>query len=935
MKERIDFKYIAGAIDIIFSIGEAFLVTIFPEGAITFTGVIVLLKNVSSIYLENKSNKDIVDERKIKIEENLYNILREYIQTELSESSNHMIEKYIEMTMQSYITLDVNNIDKYSLSDICSKITEHVERLYPNTSPSNQKIISELVIYLFYVFLEAIKNEDRIRSQTRINMQFHKRVSELEEKSTDCEKEIKRNIKFCSDKFTEILYLHTNTNINLKNLFVDPIVMTHDNSCSESNELLDCFTSERFRDDKYIILFGAAGSGKTSIVYRLAYSYYVSDEKKEQLFNNKELVIIRLRYLSKSDIRDNGLYYAICRYLGVDINSNVFSDKYVILDGLDEISLNYDYSFYESILNKLITSFSDVYKLIITSRPGVFCEDKDHSKWHIYSILPFSDDKKGEWIKKYESLTGTTISQDIKDYILPSDKSGIASIFDYPQLMYMIAGAKPDADSWSLDNKWSIYHNIFYYEILNRNYENDKVDKPDIEVIEYIYDLLKKYSYTIYFNQSNIANTGKNIYQIRRDFFDSLSQNEEICKAVEKYGYRFGCYWKYDEDMVEIEFYHNNIRDFFIAEYIYDQLNIIFKTFPNKSYIIDGISTKDINEYDQLEEIAKKLYKTLGGIPISKEIVDFIESRTEFRLRDTCYGECKYHDEFADFICNNAVIDSNGEAIDAFNRGYLFTAFLELLFTNPIIISEEKNTTGYDTIHLIANFLNNFLTIIFSILKYSNNNKVPIFYWDTNGVISSAYIPTKYYRYINLEGANLSTVHLAEASLSRAILKDANLSFSSLFKCNLQDASLINANLENAHLTQSVLVEANLTGATLECAYLDNANLEEAILKNTNLDRANLISAILRDADLQESKLVNANLMGAKLTNANLRGAVLVNAILSVADLRGADLRGADLRGADLRGAYLNDVILEKTNFQGANLGNTVLEYSKIDGEKS
>ncbi|HEY9805214.1 MAG TPA: pentapeptide repeat-containing protein, partial [Candidatus Obscuribacterales bacterium] len=97
---------------------------------------------------------------------------------------------------------------------------------------------------------------------------------------------------------------------------------------------------------------------------------------------------------------------------------------------------------------------------------------------------------------------------------------------------------------------------------------------------------------------------------------------------------------------------------------------------------------------------------------------------------------------------------------------------------------------------------------------------------------------------LQLAGANLSQIHLAQADLSVTNLSAANLS----------DAHLIGANLSAADLT-----EANLAGADLS-----NADLTGAQLTGANLQQTNLREATLFGADLTEAQLSQARFSGAE-----------------------------------------------------------------------
>jgi uncharacterized protein YjbI with pentapeptide repeats len=92
----------------------------------------------------------------------------------------------------------------------------------------------------------------------------------------------------------------------------------------------------------------------------------------------------------------------------------------------------------------------------------------------------------------------------------------------------------------------------------------------------------------------------------------------------------------------------------------------------------------------------------------------------------------------------------------------------------------------------------------------------------------------------------------------------------------------------------------DLSGASLYQVNLAQSDLSRGKLIATNLRGASLTEAKFCDADLGSANLTDAILFGANLQNANLRNACLFGADLRLANLLGADLRDADLFGANL-----------------------------------
>ncbi len=179
----------------------------------------------------------------------------------------------------------------------------------------------------------------------------------------------------------------------------------------------------------------------------------------------------------------------------------------------------------------------------------------------------------------------------------------------------------------------------------------------------------------------------------------------------------------------------------------------------------------------------------------------------------------------------------------------------------------------------------------------------------------------------NLKRANLESADLGDANLKRADLESANLESADLKRANLVDAALKSANLVDANLGDADLKSANLGDAALESANLESANLESANLESANLIGTNLFLAALESANLKGSNLKGSNLKGS-----NLKGSNLESAVLSDADLESANLKGANLKGANLNSAKLFLINLGNANLRDTNLIDAKLFFANLKG---
>jgi uncharacterized protein YjbI with pentapeptide repeats len=169
--------------------------------------------------------------------------------------------------------------------------------------------------------------------------------------------------------------------------------------------------------------------------------------------------------------------------------------------------------------------------------------------------------------------------------------------------------------------------------------------------------------------------------------------------------------------------------------------------------------------------------------------------------------------------------------------------------------------------------------------------------------------------------------------LGREVFAAVDLTGAHIQRVNLAEANLRTAKLEGIDLSGAELYDADLSSADLDSAILDGATLTDAHLDNAIISDAHMKSARLSGADLHDAHLSRAHLNGAYLGPGvySRPGANLSGADLSRADLSGADLSGADLTYANLSGAALNSAHLYYTNLSDANLSGANLSDANLN----
>ena len=158
-----------------------------------------------------------------------------------------------------------------------------------------------------------------------------------------------------------------------------------------------------------------------------------------------------------------------------------------------------------------------------------------------------------------------------------------------------------------------------------------------------------------------------------------------------------------------------------------------------------------------------------------------------------------------------------------------------------------------------------------------------------------------------LERGHFDGVNLSGALLAKLVLADALFIAADLTGAHLEGADLSGAHLEGADLSGAHLEGADLTGAHLEGANLQGAHLEHADLRGAHLECTQLLRTHLQAADLKRARLEGVEFIYTHLEMANLNEAMLENAYFDHAYLESANLSSAYMFGAKIYSAYLDD----------------------------
>lgn len=628
-----------------------------------------------------------------------------------------------------------------------------------------------------------------------------------------------------ADSFKETLFLHKrngDTRVNLTKLFVMPKYNEYNAQVDTKPKKdlpmrLACFIRE---DCPYLFIEGNAGCGKSSLVGWLNYHYSIQDKISNQILGDRPLVTVRLRDLDKGVISTSGsLMGAILKYMNIETVDDLeeqFPRAVMVLDGFDELCMIEGISDYERLVYDLHRRMLNDIKYIITARPK-YISNKINIPHRFLTLQHFDFEQRQEWLTRYTDpeFCGQRMDPKVKEYIENIDDWADSAICDTPMTLYMLAAKETSAEM--ITNSWRLYHHIFYEELSeteynqmfhdpNRNYAHEIVNYRDI-----IYRINEEIAYKMYCSKNNKFYLSS---EELREIIEALSIQDvklrsSSIKIMAERCYALCTYWKARSNDGAVEFYHNNIRDFFLCEKIFREFNAIYQrqNTPENQHIkmIDALSYKfcDMFKYNSLETMVCQfiLLRTIDSIKIHQ--ISFPIKEIEYSLLPELF--------------EHMIEDGN--------------LYKDLNSKNPI--------------QAIINILTCVAQVYRHIYEPFSHEGQVIKWWCHPDIINNTdllkYIFYQIFRQVPVTFSDGFILNMA-----------SNGDFSTIdFRgCDLRNIGFQNSNLTGANFSDTILCGCDFSGAILYEADFSNADLHYACLKN-----AKMASCILTGADLRWSEL--------------------------------------------------------------------------------
>lgn len=625
---------------------------------------------------------------------------------------------------------------------------------------------------------------------------------------------------------TETLFMHkgrSDGRVNLVNLFLPQRYLEFFDNKSDGMNDLPQRISEFVRCDRpFLFIEGNAGSGKSSLVGWINYHASLNDAEAKAILGQRPLVTVRLRDLNRDLIRSEGsLIKAILSYMHIDtVDALVdsFPNAIMILDGFDELCIIENFNEYERLLYDLYSRKISGFKFIITVRPKYVehAIDIPHSG---ITLLHFNKAQREEWLHRYTApeYCGQHIDPVIQEYIRQIDDWTDSAICDTPMTLYMLAAKTTSVDM--IRNSWQLYRHIFYNELSETEY-NEMFRDPDrsyahgvMRYREIIYHISEEIAYRMYRSKNNKFYLSSN--ELKEIIVELCGQYPEhqlpSWKAMIQRCYALCTYWKADSDDGAIEFYHNNIRDFFLCEKIVREMDTTYQK----------LRQEEIQRSVLVQHLAEKLRDMFQYNSLETMVCQFLL----LRAMDICDHK---RVEFPSIEMKEAILPELFEVM--LLNG---TMYHNLNVQNPIqAIINILTCTAQVYRHVYEPFL-----IPGTYIKWwKDPQKV-----NESGVLQYVFRPI-------FSGV---PVTLSEDSMLTMASK-GDFSKIDFGKSDLRNIGFQQANVSNANLSDTILTGCDFESADLSGSDFTNADIHYASLKGADLRNCKFTGALLSGTDLPD-----------------------------------------------------------------------------------
>ncbi len=761
---------------------------------------------------------------------------------------------------------------------------------------------------------------------------FERRIDSPEE-----EDGVQEIIREYYDNYVSPLFLHTYSpnqeRVTLEKLYVEPDYnlgeegRPAEQECDNKNEENGLNNVELFSDfiwgkdeDRFLFIDGDAAVGKTSLVSWLCYHYVEQDDKGRAIFCDRKMICVRLRELTQEQL-SGSIEKCILDYLHVKNRKefdNNYKDAVFVLDGADEINMVANVSVHtiEQFLLGMRKAFK-WHKIICTSRPKFIDTQlfqKNEIGFRVVTIEHFSRGLREKWLRKYLK-TGEPVADETVTFIRNLSDDDAGGVADTPLALYLLVACKIREDIKK--NRWALYHEIFHNAIIHTRYNENlknETGHPTLEdeIGEEVYRLVGEIAFAMF------RNSGEDRYYITSAELDRIIDLHEFsCNSRElvKRACVLCAYWKKNSKKGALEFYHNDIRDFFFSEFIYDEL----------------MKINNLEDQDYIENLIKLAFRVLK--------FGFVAETTWEQTFLFLYLRIKYHHEkmYPDRQFDAVKVRKNyskiisaavHSSIDVGDASSMFTyeaykrAFINLslllkaimigaeIKEEPTLWTDEKEREEWEQSDLLSDWSSLFTMGVNGVWPIPKNIE-----WDE-------------IRGLRFERITFSSF----TDWSGFSFNKANVSKAVFFTNTLEQVSFAGKDLNGAFFGNAVLTKVDFSGANLTSTMFSNVLLTDCNLLNSETDNCEMRSAIIKGGEFPSDSFFESVFTKVEdvLFNPETRFRTMGvcqfdNCSILEGDFKKLDITSCKFISCELQGAKFHDAMIDQGGFHDCHLQKSIM----------
>ena len=766
--------------------------------------------------------------------------------------------------------------------------------------------------------------------------------------------------------FEEPLFMHTYTDsrVTLRQLYIAPaftryerVDWIHGNDADEyilretrdlEGSLCKYVQDEKYTRERFFFIEGGAAIGKTSLVSWLCWHHRNQTAISKKILGGRPIVCVRLRELDFQDAPR--AEQVLLNYLGIPDTSafeHCYPESLLVLDGADELSMvrGIPHGSVEEFLLELQRKFRS-HKFLVTTRPHFLNLKKFRSGLFQYrkiELLHYDEQMRDEWLERYKAC-GQTVPENTERFIRSFRGREENGIVDTPLALYLLAQC--DAESDLLGNQWALFRRIFSESILKGEYNTNFSESGELlndRDRSINYRVVQAIAFRIFRNASQ-----ERYYLDKEEIMEAISECdlEDLTPERVRETCVLCAYWKTVGNIGALEFYHNNIRDFFLCEYLCQKL-------------IEGL-----NAPEPLEELVPMLCRVLCHADICgstwKQMYEYLCLRLDYesvkhRTLDSLYHLIREHQDILRKILprvtagrelwntgNDSVVYRGGK--QTFRNIYMLVRILQSFCPEKIELADAED---HDYSRQMMELLREWDFLFYTPgITYTDHESV------TKSIDASS---NTVYRRLGMSGQRLERLEfqiccMERTEFIRVILDRINFSGSTLENVVFSESSVIYGEFygtkvnritaSNVTLTESFFNEAELHSirgkvCLQQCRIYPGTILTQSELQESTFDDVRIKGIRIEDCDFRRSRFKGLSVIDSVIGNTCFRAAsfeaTIRDTVFEDCDFcsctfwerdtfRDVTFRRCQFKYVSFRGMDLSDVTFENCDFEGADI---------------